>query len=146
MERYRLVGAIVSIVAIAATAAPVLLDPVKGDSFPLSTYPMFASRRPLTQSFEYAVGFTAAGERRTIKPRHVANNEIMQARTTFSKARREGRLPQLCERIAGRVGADRALDDVVRIDIVTGTHHAIDYLVHGVRGKERTLTSCAVVP
>jgi hypothetical protein len=79
-----------------------------------------------------------------VTPRHVANHEVMQARTTFSHARRQGRLPDLCKRIAGRVGADRTLDDVVRIDIVTGTHHALDFLVRGVRGRERTLTSCAV--
>ncbi len=141
---YRIVGAIVSVVAIVATACPLARDPARGDSFPLSTYPMFATRRPPTQSFEYAVAWTAAGERRTVKPRHVANNEVMQARTTFSNARRQGRLAELCTRIAGRVGADRDLDDVVRIDIVAGTHHAIDFLVRGVRGKERTLTSCAV--
>jgi hypothetical protein len=141
---HRAVGAVVSILVIALTAAPVLDDPVKGDDFPLSTYPMFAYKRGTKHSFEYAIGWTASNERRTIKPRHVANNEVMQARTTFSTAVSKKTLPQLCERIAGRVAKDRRLGDVVRIEIVRGTHDAVGYLVRGERGRERRLHECQV--
>jgi hypothetical protein len=141
---HRVVGAVVSILVIALTAAPALRDPVKGDDFPLSTYPMFAYKRGTKHSFEYAIGWTATNERRTIKPRHVANNEVMQARTTFSTAVSKRTLPQLCERIAGRVAKDRALEDVVRIEIVRGTHDAVGYLVRGERGRENKLHECRV--
>jgi hypothetical protein len=134
----------VSVLVIALTAAPVLEDPVKGDDFPLSTYPMFAYKRGTKHTFEYAIGWTAENERRTIKPRHVANNEVMQARTTFSTAVSKRTLPQLCERIAGRVARDRALADVVRVEIVRGTHDSIGYLVRGERGPERRLHECPV--
>ena len=144
MNPHRAVGAVVSILVIALTAAPVLENPVKDDDFPLSTYPMFAYKRGTKHSFEYAIGWTAANERRTIKPRHVANNEVMQARTTFSTAVSKKTLPQLCERIAGRVAKDRRLDDVVRIEIVRGTHDAVGYLVRGERGPERKLHECTV--
>ena len=144
MNPHRAVGAVVSILVIALTAAPVLKNPVKDDDFPLSTYPMFAYKRGTKHSFEYAIGWTATNERRTIKPRHVANNEVMQARTTFSTAVSKRTLPQLCERIAGRVGKDRRLGDVVRIEIVRGTHDAVGYLVRGERGPERKLHECQV--
>ena len=144
MNPHRAVGAVVSILVIALTAAPVLENPVKDDDFPLSTYPMFAYRRGTRHSFEYAIGWTASNERRTIKPRHVANNEVMQARTTFSSSKSKRKLPELCTRIAGKVARDGALADVVRIEIVQGTHEAIDFLVRGVRGREKRLHECPV--
>lgn len=143
---HRLVGAIVSILLIAMTVEPVIRDPRKAadDDFPLSTYPMFATRRKLTQTFTYAVAWTADGERRRVRPRHVANAEVMQAVTAFGHAQAEGRLPALCDSIAARVAADAALTDVARIEIVRGTHHALDFLVDGKRGPERRLVECAV--
>jgi hypothetical protein len=140
----RIVGAVVSIIVIALVAAPVFDDPVKGDDFPLSTYPMFAYKRGTEHTFEYAIAWTADGERRAVKPRHVANNEVMQARVAFSSAVGKRTLPQLCERIAGRVAKDRALDDVVRIEIVRGRHDAIAFLVRGERGTEKRLHECQV--
>lgn len=140
----RLVGAVVSVVAIVATASPVLRRPARDDSFPLSTYPMFAFSRPLKQTFEYAVGYTDAGERRTIRPRHVANAEVMQAIMTFASAVRRRAVPELCDRIAARVAADPALADVTTVQIVRGTHDALAFLVHGERGPERQLATCAV--
>ncbi len=141
---HRVVGAIVSVIALAVTALPMVRDPFKGDDFPLSTYPMFAAKRKLQQSFTYAVGKTATDERRRIKPRHVANAEVMQAVMAFSTARSKGRLPALCKSIASRVAGDRRLTDVVKIEIVTGTHDAIPYLTQHVHGPERKLTSCEV--
>ncbi len=141
---HRWIGAIVSVVAIVATAWPVVLDPVRGDDFPLSTYPMFAMKRRTRQSFEYAVALTAHDERRRLRPHHVANREVMQARMAFQHAVKARTLPALCTRIAARVAADPALLDVTTIRIVRGTHDALDFLVRGVRGAERTLHTCAV--
>ena len=144
MNPHRAVGAVVSIIVIALTAAPVFEDPAKGDDFPLSTYPMFAWKRGAAHTFEYAIAWTEAGERRTVRPRHVANNEVMQARTAFSTASSKRMLPDLCKRIAGRVAKDPALADVVRIEIVRGRHDAVGFLVRGERGPERRLHECAV--
>lgn len=142
---HRRVGLVVSVVAIVATAWPVLRDPGKGDDFPLSTYPMFTTKdRGREQTFEYAVGWTAAGERRTIRPEHVAHGEVMQARMAFDIARRKRTRRELCARIAGRVARDGDLRDVVRIEIVSGRHHPLDFLVRGVRGPERALHRCDV--
>lgn len=143
---HRLVGAIVSVLALVAVAEPVVRDPkqAKEDGFPLSTYPMFATKRKLTQTFTYAIAWTADGERRRVRPRHVANAEVMQAVMTFGRAQHGKRLPALCTSIAGRVAADAALRDVARIEIVRGTHDALAFLLRDERGPEKKLAECAV--
>jgi len=141
-SRDRVVGAAVSIAAIALVLGPLARDPVRGDSFPLSTYPMFAFRRATQQTLTYAVGWTAGGERRTLRPGHVANHEVMQAAMAFQTAR--GREPALCAAIAARVAADPELADVVRVQIVRATHDAVALLVRGERGVEHHVAGCEV--
>jgi hypothetical protein len=136
----RLRGAVVSITVIAAVLTPLARDPIGGDSFPLSTYPMFAFERRLRETFTYAVGRTASGERRAIEPGHVANHEVMQAYMEFTRTPRR----ELCPRIAARVAADADLRDVVRIEIVRATHDAVALLVRGERGVEKVLHTCEV--
>jgi len=140
---HRLLGAVVSITAIALVLAPLARDPIRGDSFPLSTYPMFAFERPTHQMFTYAVGWTADGARRTLRPGHVANHEVMQAFMTFA-ATPSRELPALCVRIAARVAADDELADVARVEIVRATHDAVALLLRGERGAERKLAECEV--
>ena len=60
-------------------------DP-RDDAFPLSTYPMFAEPRPTTLTMDYALGETAAGERRTLSPRLVGTGEVLQAYARFERA------------------------------------------------------------
>ena len=138
----RAIGALVSVVAIALVLAPLGRDPLR-DSFPLSTYPMFAFERRTKQTFTYAVGWTAGGERRTLSPGHVANHEVMQAFMTFA-ATSSRELPALCARIAARVAADDELGDVARVEIVRATHDAVALLLRGDRGAERRLADCEV--
>lgn len=128
-----------SVVVLAATALPLVRDPVKGDDFPLSTYPMFAERRSGPQTLEYAVGYAADGTRRAIPPEAVASYEIMQAGKVIEDAVRARRTPALCAQIAAAVGGD-----VVRVEIVRGTHDPLAYLLHDVRGPEQTLATCEV--
>jgi hypothetical protein len=136
----RIRGAVVSIAAITLVLTPLARDPIAGDSFPLSTYPMFAFERRLRERFTYAVGRTASGERRTIEPGHVANHEVMQAYMELTRTP-----PRvLCSRIASRVAADADLRDVVTIDIVRATHDAVALLIRGERGAEKVLHTCEV--
>ena len=140
MSRTR--GTVVSIAVIAAVLAPLARHPIGGDSFPLSTYPMFAFERRLRETFTYAVGRTAAGERRTIAPEHVANHEVMQAYMELTRTPPRA----LCPRIAARVAADADLRDVVTIEIVRATHDAVALLIRGERGAEKVLHTCEVTP
>lgn len=139
----RAVAGMISIALIGATLSPLARAPAD-DGFPLSTYPMFAWRRPTQLTMSYALAVTPAGTR-PIPPRLVGSAEVLQARATIDRAVRQGggELAALCQRIAAAVrGA--GLADVTQIRIVTGTHDAVDFLVRGVRGPERERTSCAV--
>jgi hypothetical protein len=137
-------AAAVSLALIAATLWPLARDP-RDDGFPLSTYPMFASRRPTQQTFRYALGETARGERRTLQPIVVGTREALQALRVFDLAvGRQSEMQQLCKQIAARVAGDDDFADIVAIRIVTGTHDAVEYLAHDHIGTEIEHTRCAV--
>jgi hypothetical protein len=130
---------------IATTLWPLVLDP-RDDGFPLSTYPMFASRRPTQQTFRYALGETARGERRTLRPLAVGTREALQALRVFDRAvGRRADEQKLCEQIAARVAGEDNFADVVAIRIVTGTHDAVEYLARDRIGTEIEHVRCAVM-
>jgi len=139
----RLAAAAVSVVLVAATASPVVREP-RDDGFPLSTYPMFASKRPTQMTLDYALGVTATGERRYLTPRLVGSSEVLQAMQVIHRARATRSLPALCEAIAARVAGDDDYADVVAIRIVTGTHDAVEFLVRDVIGREVERARCEV--
>lgn len=142
----RVLAAAASIAMIGVVLSPVLRDPYD-DGFPLSTYPMFASKRPRVLTFHYALGETAtAGERVTLTPALVGTGEVLQAMRVIDRAVSRGRLEmtKLCDDIARRVAADGELARVTSIRIVTGTHDAIDYLSQGKIGRELERQRCAV--
>lgn len=145
MDRARIPAAVISLALIGATLWPLANDP-RDDGFPLSTYPMFASRRPTVQTYRYALGETAAGERRILHPRVVGTGEILQALRVIQRAVAAGRAEaaKLCTAIASRVANDDAFRDVVAIRIVTGTHDAVDYLARDQVGREVELLRCEV--
>lgn len=139
----RLTAAVVSGVLVAATLSPVLRAPWE-DSFPLSTYPMFAFARPTQLTMDYALGVTAAGEPRSLTPRLLGTGEVMQAYTVIATAKAKRQLPALCREIAARVAEDDDFDGVVAVRIVSGTHDAVEYLVRRHEGREAELTRCPV--
>lgn len=139
----RATAAVLSIVLIGATASPVLRKPWE-DGFPLSPYAMFAFRRPTQLTMDYALGVTAAGERRYLTPRLVGSGEVLQALEVIKRARAARELPALCTRIAARVAVDADHRDVIAIRIVSGTHDAVDFLVRDVLGREIERARCEV--
>jgi hypothetical protein len=143
VSRDRWLPIAVSVVLFVATASPVLKNPNR-DSFPLSTYPMFAWKRSTTMTMEYLVGFSESGARWHPPPRAVGTGEPMQAKKILENAGRGGppAMKTLCETAARRVARWRK--DIVVVMFVRGTHEAIDYLVYGKRGTERELVRCAV--
>ncbi len=134
-----------SIALIAATLSPLLRKPVD-DGFPLSTYPMFASRRPTQLTMHYAVGLGAGGERLLLAPSVVGTGEVLQAMRVIDRSVTSGPLEiaKLCDRIAKNVAADDEFRDVVNVRIVTGTHDAVEYLARDVVGRERERRTCKV--
>jgi hypothetical protein len=141
----RAYAAAVSLALIGATLWPLLLEP-RDDGFPLSTYPMFASKRPTLQTYRYALGETASGGRRTLKPSLVGTGEVLQAIRVIDRAVSGGRaqVQTLCEAIAARVADHDDFRDVVAIRIVTGTHDAVEYLARDVIGRETEMQRCEV--
>ena len=115
----RLVG--IGIIAIIGVV-PVVLD---RDSYPLSTYPMFSSRRTATEPVHTAVVATAKGTFRRLSPTQISGNDeiIIAARLVYEAIRRDGG-EVLCADIASRLPATFAGDDV---EIVSETYDAIDW-------------------
>src|SRR5438132_14043495 len=134
--RTRRMAALASVVLVGATLAPLLRDPAR-DSHPLSTYPMFASRR---SSIDYAVGSTATGERRALPTRAYGTGEIVQAASAIERAVTGGITATIaaCEAIAVRAAAESQLADLATIRIVTAP------IVDGEPGPELEEARCAV--
>lgn len=139
-------GLVVTLVAAVAVAWPLTRHPVAGDSFPLSTYPMFATRRKDARLYlEYVIATGPAGVRRHVPPELVASPEVMQAIVSVHAAVARGDAPGLCQRVAARLasrGGYRGFDEV---QVIAGNHRAIAWFVRGERGSERTLARCPIV-
>ncbi len=128
----RLYPYIVSLIVLIAVIWPVSW-PLYRDSFPLSNYPMFSRKLPdPTVRLQYALGIAADGTRHHLPPKLIANEEVLQARVHLARTVARGGANELCRQIAQRLAETRApggaFADVVEVRIVTGTHHAVDYL------------------
>ncbi len=107
-----------------------LCRPPGADSFPFSSYPMFAHGRPTAETLvHHLLAVTADGARRPVPPRLVANDEVLQAAETLRKAIRGGKRPSaaLCRSVAARLADDPAWSDVVRLELVSERFDAIAY-------------------
>ena len=144
MLRSRAFALIVSIALVGAALSPLARRP-EDDGFPLSTYPMFAWRRPTQLTMSYPLGVTADGGRRTLSPALVGSSEVLQALAIVERAvRRGGEAGRLCEAIARRAAASAAHRDLVAIRIVTGTHDAVELLARDQVGREVERARCDV--
>jgi hypothetical protein len=121
----------VSALLLGAMLAPAFWEPTD-DSFPLSTFPMFARERSRSEAITSAVLLSADGSELPVPASYVANVEPMQAIATLSKTVAQGRKATraLCEGIARRVVAsgDSKLTAAERVLIVTRSVDAIDFL------------------
>ena len=95
------------------------------DSFPISTYPMFATARSSETNLTHVILIDEEGHERTAPPAAVANDEVLQVQETILQALRDGKAAtaSLCERVAGRVAGSGA----TTVQIVTSTFDAILY-------------------
>jgi hypothetical protein len=134
--------------AVAAAAAAPLLRDARHDSYPFSTYPMFA--RVLRQpQLTFAEGVTGAGQARRLPPEMVVNDEPMQAMRTLKLTANAGprALKQLCAAIAARVAAAPIYADVRRVRIARARFDPLRYFEpdSGPQGQEREqLAECRV--
>ncbi len=117
--RHRVFSWAVGVALIGAVMMPPFRDPPI-DSFPLSTYPMFSTKRERAV-LDQAVGLNAAGESRPLPPGAVASGEVMQAAMTLRRAARGGRKTsaRLCREVAERLTSIDDLDDIERVQIIS---------------------------
>jgi hypothetical protein len=146
VSRDRVFGAVVSIAMIAATVAPVTWNPYE-DSFPLSTYPMFATPRSTAIDMHYVIGLSKGGDVRWhVPPPILGSSEVLQAKAIVDRAIAGGptTIKALCDGVARRVAAERS--DIAFVSIVRGKHDAVAYLVRGKKGSEIERHRCKVPP
>jgi hypothetical protein len=116
------------------------------DSFPLSTYPMFA--RPRGQPTLYTlVGLTAEGSERRVPPELLGSTEVLQAKVLIQRSVASGEeaMTELCRTTAGRVAEAPELRDLQALAIVGRRYDPVDYFVRGaVPLEQQTLLRCQI--
>jgi hypothetical protein len=119
-----LLGALI----LGAVAMP-LARGVDYDSFPWSSYPMFArGRADATGTLGHVVAASPDGRRfRPVPPPLVGSDEVLQAQATVSAAIRQGRAPELCRRVAERLAPLPAWSDFAWIEVSSDRYDALRY-------------------
>jgi hypothetical protein len=134
-SRRRLVAVVAGTVVL---ISPALRD---HDSFPLSTYPIYASARAREATFVTAHGVRADGSAHRLSMDVIARtDDPLIAASRVDDAVAAGRVDELCAEIAAR-----APSDVVAVVVVRERHDVVD----GARGEDsllqrEQLARCAV--
>lgn len=141
----RPVRAIFGVAVVLASAAPLLRDP-RHDSYPFSTYPMFA--RILQQpQLTFALGLRRSDPPLRLPPELVANDEPMQAMRTLKLTASAGpeALGRLCATIAERASRDPRFADVRRVRIARARFDPLRYFESDAPAPDpETLVECRV--
>ena len=123
---------------VALSAVPGFRDPDE-DSYPLSTYPMFARPRGKPR-LSIVEGVDTAGAAVRLSPELVVvHDEVMQAAATVRRAVRDGvpALQRLCAEVAGRTANDPDYQNVQTIRVVTARYDPVRYFSEGPEPEER---------
>jgi hypothetical protein len=144
----RLYAAAVSIALLLAVLYPILRDP-EDDSFPLSTYPMFARNRSRLAKVDAALALGRGGMETALSPLLIGSPETMLAIHILTKSVHAGERSarDLCRAIAARVAksADPELSGARQVALVTETIDVVQY-AGGVRApRDREVhTRCRI--
>jgi hypothetical protein len=107
---------------------------------------MFATRRKDARLYlEYVIATGPDGARRHVPPELVASPEVMQAMVTVHATVARGDAAGLCRRVAARLAGRAGYRGLDQVQVIAGTHRAIEYFVRGDRGSERTVVACPIV-
>ena len=137
---------VVGVAVTLATLSPSLRSaPFADDSYPFSTYPMFA--RTMTKRVIVFAEGTGTPSPKRLGPELVANDEPMQAQRTLSNAAKAGKpaLRVLCARIAERVASSAELKEIRRVRIVRALFDPLRYFEVDAEPEQReVLSQCRV--
>lgn len=131
---------VLTIAVVIALLVPVARD---HDSYPLSTYPMYAFNRDREVPFATVVGVTPGDEIVRLGLTTIADSDdALEAASLVRGEVRSGRADDLCRQVAARVD-----EPGWRVEVVTETHDTVA-LTRGdpsILGRE-VHASCPVVP
>jgi hypothetical protein len=139
---YATLAAVIVVVGV----VPLALD---RDSFPLSTYPMFSTRRGTDEVVDTAVVVEADGTVRRLDPQRIAGTEeIILATATVGQAISSGTTETLCAEIAARVarGAEASSNGPRTVQVVTERFDALAWYEGDRTPLERRVHSECPVP
>ncbi|MCY1054487.1 hypothetical protein [Nannocystis sp. SCPEA4] len=118
---------LVGLVLLGLSLSP-MLRPLGYDSFPFSSFPMFAhGRKDAVTNVHRAVAVLPDGTPVALPPRALGSDEVLQADVILRHAIRGGKKAsaKLCRAVARRVADDPALSTAVAVELVTERHDAI---------------------
>jgi hypothetical protein len=128
---------------------PLLAHPDR-DGFPLSTYPMFSTRRTRTEPLYTVVGIAADGSQEWLDPRLVNGTaEVVEAAVAVEREVVSGHAGRLCAEVAQRVTAEGGAraQRLSRLEVVTVRYDAVAYFADGVRRPlDRTVAAACSLP
>ena len=117
------------------------------DSFPLSYYPMFSTKRDPIEIFYYMVGTDAQGNRHYIPYKMIGTGGGNQVRRQLRKIMNEGRAPDLAKAVAKRLARrdDSPWSEIVSVAVIKGKF-GVDDFFHGKKSPvaEQIKGTCAV--
>ncbi|MDP2307455.1 MAG: hypothetical protein Q8P18_15620 [Pseudomonadota bacterium] len=152
MDLARVWASVVIVVTCAAAISPVVpsLRGHKGDSFPLSWYPMFAKERPEYERPTYVFATTPKGKRVKVDVSYWSSGGFNQGRNELTTTVKAGpdRIDAMCERIAARVVERdrRALRAVTELTVAVGKYDRKRYFEGDEEPiSERIITTCPVI-
>jgi hypothetical protein len=130
-RRQRWLAALVGLLTLGAVLSP--LGSMQADSFPISSYPMFA--RPRGQPTLYAVSARGrdGGELR-LPAEVIGSSEVLQTKVLIQRSVEGGpeAMQALCSGVAGRIAAQpAAYGDPIAVEIVRRRFDPIAYFERG---------------
>ncbi len=123
-----------------AVVLGVVLSPLVShrDSYPHSSYPMFASTPGREAVLQVAFGLAADDTLIRLEPRTISGSvEVVHAYATLLQADRTGDQQRLCEEIAARV-ATRGPETVETVVVAAERHDMVASVAEGPRPLART--------
>jgi hypothetical protein len=135
----RLRGYVVGLGIVLLTALPALW-PAQQDSFPLSTYPMFA-RRLESPTIYFVERVDAKGRGRRLTPEQVSGREVMQTFRTIKHAVSAGpqAVDKLCRSIGARLAKRERREKFVHLRVVGARFEPVSYFTEEAPPEERSV-------
>jgi len=148
MTRTELAGRVLAYALGLGMPAAVLSPLFSGapDSFPLSTYPMFAQPRG-QPSLDSVVALMADGGEERLPPPLIGTKEVLQAKVLIQRSVEAGpeAMAGLCQDVAARAAAAPAFSEARAIAIVQRRYEPVDYFLKGPAPlAEQRLVECAL--